>query len=49
MTQAQLAEKAGVCRLSITHLENSGTDHVRISTVIKVCNALGVDLQTLLQ
>jgi predicted transcriptional regulator len=44
MTQAQLAEKAGVGQAVIARLE-SGTQNPRISTVTRVASALGKELK----
>ena len=41
MTQAQLAELAGISPVSIATFE-SGKSDMRASTVVKLCEALGV-------
>ena len=45
MTQVELAEKAGLGRMTIVRLERGGTDAARPSTIRKLARALKVKPQ----
>jgi transcriptional regulator with XRE-family HTH domain len=47
MTQEQLAERAGIAPTSIVRLENGEVERPRVSTLIKVANALEIPHQEL--
>ena len=47
LTQEQLAEKAGIAPTSVVRLENGEIERPRISTLIKVADALNMDAQEL--
>ena len=47
MTQAELAKKAGVSRITISHIENGGKKTILSSTLISLANALGVTVDAL--
>lgn len=47
MTQAQLANKAGVSQSTVAHVERIGTAP-RIDTAVKIAQALGVDVVELI-
>lgn len=47
MTQSELAEKAGICRVFEQYIE-AGTRNPSLKTVQKVADALNVDIQSLL-
>ena len=49
MTQEELAEKAGVGVLTIISLERGKRPNVRITTLFKIADALGVDVEYLEQ
>lgn len=49
LTQAQLAEKAGVHRATISRLEGEGEDEAFPSTTQKLAKALGVDPEDLME
>lgn len=48
MTQEQLSEKAGISLSFLGHIER-GTRKASVDTLIKLCNALGVSSDMLLQ
>jgi len=48
MTQEKLAEKAGISLSFLGHIER-GTRKASLDTVVKICNALGVSPNMLLQ
>ena len=48
LTQEQLAQKAGVSRVTIALLESGKTREVKSSTIIKLADALNIDIDTLL-
>lgn len=47
MTQGQLAERANLAPTTVVRLENGGGGRPRISTLIKVADALNIDRQEL--
>ncbi len=48
LTQEQLAQKAGVSRFTIALLESGKQQEVKSSTIIKLADALNIDIDTLL-
>lgn len=48
MTQEQLSEKAGISLSFLGHIER-GTRKASVDTVVKLCNALGISPNLLLQ
>lgn len=48
LTQEQLAEKSGISRVTIANIERGILSFIKSSTVIKLADALKVDLQVLL-
>lgn len=48
LTQKQLAEKAGISRVTIANIERGSQSFIQSSTVIKLADALKVDPQVLL-
>ena len=48
LTQEQLAEKSGISRVTIANIERGILSFIISSTVIKLADALKVDLQVLL-
>ena len=49
LTQEQLAEKAGISRVTIANIERGSQAFVKSSTIIKLAEALKVDPQVLLR
>ncbi len=45
LSQAKLAQKAGLCENTIYNLENGKYKTQNISTFIKVCTALGLEIK----
>lgn len=48
LTQTQLAEKAGVSRITIANIESGKQSYIKSSTIIKLAEALNVNPQVLL-
>ena len=48
LTQEQLANKTGISRISIVRYEN-GTNDPNLSNITKLCKALGVTTEELLE
>lgn len=48
LTQEQLAERAGISRITIANIERGSQSFVKSSTIIKLADALKVDPQVLL-
>lgn len=44
LTQQELADKAGVAKMTVCAIERGYYDDVKISTLLKLCNALGIDI-----
>ncbi len=44
-TQKQLAEKAGLTRQTISAIERGDLKNVKLSTIIDICIAFGLDLE----
>lgn len=47
MSQTELAEKSGITRATIWKLETSDAEMTTTKTLIKIANALGVDVKQL--
>lgn len=47
MTQEELSEKSGVCRTTISSLENGTERATTTKTLLKIANALGVAVDQL--
>lgn len=48
LTQKKLAKKAGLSRLSVMNLEAGRYKNPKLSTLIRIARALGLDLTSLL-
>ena len=49
LSQKDLAKKSGVCETTISFLENGKHGLIRMATLSKLANALGVDVEVLLK
>lgn len=47
LTQDQLCEKVGICRKSLSEIENGKINKVTRETMVKLAEALETDVQTL--
>jgi transcriptional regulator with XRE-family HTH domain len=43
-TQAVLAERSGTARVTIARLEAGGPQDVRLGTLVRLCDALGLEI-----
>ena len=48
ITQEQLAEKAGISRVTLRKIENGQTKNMSIKTAMSIADALGLSLEFLL-
>lgn len=49
LSQKELAEKSGVCETTISFIENGKQEMIRMSTLQKLAEVLGVDVGQLLE
>lgn len=49
LSQRELAEKSGVCETTISFIENGKQEMIRMSTLQKLAEVLGVDVGQLLE
>ena len=47
MTQEELAEKSGVCRATISAIENQNSECIKTVTLVKLADALEVPVKVL--
>lgn len=49
LSQKELAEKSGVCETTISFIENGKQETIRMSTLQKLAEVLGVDVGQLIE
>lgn len=49
LSQKELAEKSGICETTISFIENGKQEMIRMSTLQKLAEVLGVDVGQLLE
>lgn len=48
-TQEKLANKAGICRLTVSNIERNGFENMQVNILRKISKALGITIDELLK